>query len=198
MSDYPKHYHKALQFSADHSAVPYLLSPESLTDADRHGGAGADHTKRGVIADYLQDLGRDGEAQLLRSGRHILIHQGTVQPGRFTVRHLAKAVAAVRDYATRMTGDDPTPWTVHDGGPGLAAVHHPDHDEPEVYPVPEARQRLTVTLRQNSGLDAETGDWTEGWHEDTVGPQWKRLRRLTNAVAAAPIEEIDPTHKEPK
>lgn len=96
MSEFPKHYSQALRYSADHSSVPHLLSPESLTDADRWGGKHADHTKRGVIADYLQDLGRDSEAGLLRSGRHVLIENNEVKPGRWTLEPINEHRRRVR------------------------------------------------------------------------------------------------------
>jgi hypothetical protein len=113
VDDYAKNYSRAVRYSADAAGAHHLLSPESLTDADRWGGPGADHTKRGVIADYLQDLGRDEEADHLRSGRHVVVRDGKVEPGRWTLRPL-------HDYA-----DDVATMIYQAGADGDWEAQHP-------------------------------------------------------------------------
>lgn len=128
----------------------------ALTDRDRWGRG--DHTKREIVADYLQDLGRDEEAALLRSGKHVVVHEGRVKPGRFTLEHLEQATRRVddhiheptprvgyhrMDYGLDFVGPDPTgeyesaiihePGMEDDGMPAYQSLpnqeaHHWDHE----------------------------------------------------------------------
>jgi hypothetical protein len=191
MSDFSEQLSKALQYTADKSTVDNLLHQLSQPEHDQTRWGQGDHTFRGVVADSLQDNGRDSEAQLLRGGGHVVVRDGQVLAGQFTPRHLNAAYQRVRDHSLRMTGDDNFPWTITERPGGLFAIQHPDHEEPEVYPAPEAQARLLTTLFQIGGLNPD-GDWTEGWHEETASPGWKRLRRLMLAVRAAPIDEPAP------
>jgi uncharacterized protein (TIGR02996 family) len=83
---------RPLRLAADHYAVHGLLS--TLTPTDRYGGPHADHTKRGVIADYLTELGRDVEGDRLRNpDLHVMIHPqtGEVVPAQFNLHPVRRA-----------------------------------------------------------------------------------------------------------
>lgn len=79
---------KALRYSMD--AVDNLLSQLS-SPAHIHTRAGTsrgDKTLRLVLADALQEQGREREAGHLRGDGHVMVHGGEVKPARFTLRHL--------------------------------------------------------------------------------------------------------------
>lgn len=59
------------------NGITALSSPEH--EATRRGGEGADHTFRGMLADVLQTHEREDEANLLRSGRPVFVHEGQVR-----------------------------------------------------------------------------------------------------------------------
>jgi hypothetical protein len=73
-------YGRALKFAAEgEPATPnpadlqHLLKDLHYDQDTKEGGRNADHTKRGVIADRLQEEGRDHEASLLRDGHPVTV-----------------------------------------------------------------------------------------------------------------------------
>jgi len=119
-------FNRVVRKSASHSDVPRLLA--SLTEADRNGAAhGADVTKRGVIADYLTDLGRDGEASLLRDpNQHVIVRGGQIR--RWTLRHLHEF--GDRFHAAQYAGSPPDAPPMHRFHPSVAFIdrHTGDYD----------------------------------------------------------------------
>ena len=88
MNDFNDDLNRVLRYSMDtvENMLGQLASPEFLHT--RAGTAKGDHTFRGALADALQERDREAEADLLRSGHHVVVHEGRVVPGRFTLRHL--------------------------------------------------------------------------------------------------------------
>ncbi len=100
--NYPARYHTALlKYSATEDA-PYEFKAlaASLEPQDRWGGPEADHTKRGVLADWLRERGREYEADLLNNPeQHVLVLRGKVHPAKFTDEHITKAARYADRYA---------------------------------------------------------------------------------------------------
>jgi hypothetical protein len=184
---------------ADTGTVDNLLQQLNLPEHQEARRGQTDSHLRGITADALQDVDRDKEADLLRSGQHVVIKDGTVRPGYFSLHALSPALNRVRQHVLRMTGDDNVRHTfqIHSPDSTKFEVHHPDHPTPEVYPAQEAKDRLVSDLYHLGGMD-QNGNWAEGWYEDTVGPEWKRLRNLILAVRDAPIEDAYPQEESPK
>jgi hypothetical protein len=113
----------AIHYAASHSDVENLLdqlsSPEH--DVTRWGGPSADRTFRGILADALSENGREPEAELLRNPtQHVVVHEGQVRPGRWTLRHL-------REHA-RLFGRRLDPMWNADPGYDFMFARPPDHD----------------------------------------------------------------------
>jgi hypothetical protein len=112
---------KVLKYGADHSTVENLLSqlsaPEHLLTRTGHPSRS---DFRGVLSDALRDHGRDKEADLLQSGRHVVVHEGQVKPGRFTWQHLQEAMRQVDTSLFHPTVMPPGPYrTTAEWGPSL-------------------------------------------------------------------------------
>lgn len=188
-SKYPEEIDRALKYAAETSDVRSFLSLLSRPEFEQTRWGQGDHTPRMVAADAFEEAGRGQEAELLRSGRHVVIRGGKVKPGRFAVWRLAHAYGDVQDHALAMTGDDNYQWTIEDHPtlPDHARITHPDWpDQPEDYPLPEARDRLATQLLTMSGMK-ENGEW----HNPEMGsdPEWARLRELILRLRTVPIEE---------
>jgi hypothetical protein len=91
--DFPEKLSRAIRYSMD--TVTNLLEQLNHPDHNATRWGHPDRSDfRGVVADALQDNGRDQEADLLRSGKHVVVHEGKVKPGRFTWEHLGDAMHA--------------------------------------------------------------------------------------------------------
>jgi hypothetical protein len=97
--DFPAKLSRAIRYSMDTvtNLLTQLNHPDHLLTRIGH----PDRSDfRGVVADALQDNGRDSEADLLRSGKHVVVHEGKVKPGRWTHRpfeeHRNRLSAAIR------------------------------------------------------------------------------------------------------
>ncbi len=201
---------------ADESTVAELLRQLGLPEQLQHrlGRDPALHGLRGIIADALQDMGRDREANLLRrEGQHVMtLPDGRVVPGR---PGPTAAIAAARElghFASQngVYGSDFDPWSdstylypnqaVVDreyGGPVAPQVPpghaHVVHMEPFVQeytvPYPELGARMSDFFAD----DAFQG-WLQGGQGDFEAQPWHPgFRQRLDALRSAPWEEEDPT-----
>lgn len=79
--DYANAYSRVSKYNAGPSTdgdLQHLLKKLNYDQQTRAGGSEADHTFRGVVADKLQDHGRDYEAALLRDGHPVRIDGLTI------------------------------------------------------------------------------------------------------------------------
>ena len=87
--NYADDYGKALKYSgADHSTVEHFLNLLSLPEHNHTRWGRGDQNLRMAAADAFRDRGRDEEADLLQGNHHVVIHEGKVKRGRFTLRPL--------------------------------------------------------------------------------------------------------------
>lgn len=159
---------------------------------------GGDSLLRDATADALDDSGRADEASLLRSGRHVMVHQGRVHPARFTITPIARAYGRLQDHLDRITnGDHHIQWEISNPSQLLGGLpedqwedrdqiaFHLAGDEPNQYgisPNPPFMERYHI-------LEGRKRLLTELDHIRNTSPL---TDYLVNRVATAPIEEIDP------
>lgn len=185
--DYARRYGRAIRprrYSADEAGLPAMLG--SLTDSDRWGGMGADHTRRGVAADYLSDLGREAEAAYLRSGRHVMVVNGSgadtrVVPARWTLRPIHLFRQAFADAMLGHGGWEaahpvlPNGYRVHprDFIPGAAFEPASEEDEEAVADAEHVTDPARHMADRDTGrplvvIPDLTGDYTHASVEDAA------------------------------
>ena len=97
VKNYHDQYNKALKYSKEN----WDHFQQILTEHPHHrwGGGEADHTLRGAAADVYEEHSGDTEgANHLRNGQHVVIHDGQVHQGRFTVQPMQQTLDAIRDH----------------------------------------------------------------------------------------------------
>lgn len=176
-------------YSADHSTVENLLtqlaSPEHLLTRTGHPSRS---DFRGVLADALQDTGRDEEAGHLRSGRHVVVHEGKVVPGRFSSQ-------GVIDRLHQLAGEhnntyhDPTAFRIkvepaEDGR--IVTTRQRPYDPPVV----KHRQPENLHARLAHTLNADLEHQLDA---DTINPEGVgEMRTLIQSLSSLPLEEPIP------
>lgn len=181
---------RVLKYGADDVAnmLNQLASPEH--NQTRWGGEQADHTFRGVLADALDETGRSKEAGLLRNpNQHVLIHEGSVRPGRFNWRIVAHRLNTLADEASGVYGSPPEDQfygLYHDAHPtdpskhNVWLTHNPAFGPPDEIP-----------LSQLGKVFADDAEPDLLRHRDGHHPRVElALERLRNS----PYEEIDSGH----
>jgi hypothetical protein len=195
---------KALRYSAD--TVENLLG-QLASDAHqktRWGLPEGDKTFRGVLADALQDNGRDKEADVLREpDRHVMVHNGKVVPARFTTEQIDWAFDAVYNYVDPDEGLFEPVYDHEVYGPN-------DVDDPDkVHGKPVRNGHVRVVYRNPMGTPPHLiqdipyhvlgkqymydvrNALSVGTGVNPSDPEW---RRREAALENAPYEEPDPDH----
>ena len=205
--DFIQNLNDVLKYSSDtvENLLTQLASPEH--NHTRWGGEKADHTFRGVLADALDERGRDKEAELLRNpDQHVLLRKGIVRPATFDGMPILNAARAYADAL----GDDTT------GGDPLDELHiaHPngyyrdvDYDTPPVRALPhevnitridengaEPHSHYIVPYDQLAGhLADHINDYAD--FDDAPDPEREQtLNNLERHLRTAPYEKVDKSH----
>lgn len=125
-----------------HETVANMLRQllESQHDATRWGFQEGDRNFRMALADALRDAGREAEADLVESGRHVMVDQsGQVRPARFSHARHQQALMDLHDLTQRFGFDDFNP----------PHINTEDDDQP----IPPGHARV--------GMGAPFFDWAD-------------------------------------
>jgi hypothetical protein len=204
---------RVLKYSHDdvHNLMTQLASPEH--NHTRWGGEQADHTFRGVLADALQESGRETEAGLLRTpDQHVVVHEGKVRAGKFTPQHLEDRLQDAENWI-RDNGDDAMFPSLHILTNGTRHTFRSvDMDDPEGYEQRIPKGHLRVVTADTTGVHSHTHSdphYSEmGQHlanevEQSVNAfgdidwgdyDWRQLDHHLDRVRYAPYEEVDTDH----
>lgn len=200
-------------------ALGRLGSPEHLLT--RAGHPKGDSFFRGQVADLLEDAGRTDEAHLIRQGGHVVVHDGKVKPGRFTIRPLYDAVYnATHRIQNAYTGNgnifDTVPGRhvplrfvnripIYRGDSGdliehgveghdhpVVRVHYGGQVEAGVHPYDDPRSELRHRWMPIHELSERFADsWSQLLTEMGVDRR-NPLWRHVSRMRAAPFEEVLP------
>jgi uncharacterized protein (TIGR02996 family) len=183
----------------DLAGMLHLLSqPEHEALRQGHGG---DHTHRMIVSDALRENGRDAEADLLAEpARHVVVHDNQIKPGRWTLRHLHRAI---RDFE----GDGESPaWAafagppdaehvvLHDHTPAREDMHFLPSGVPAAWaitdgdirhdytPVHDVRDMVSRSLEREVARNDRRGEWPDPEVRDAAVAALPRVR-------TAPLDE---------
>jgi hypothetical protein len=227
VDNFSKHYSRAIRYNREN----WELLRQRLDQEPHHrwGGAAADHTLRAVAADAFEEAtGNSAQADRLRDpNQHVILSDGGVHRGRFTVGPLQRALTLVRqrleDWANHETPVEAFPDVTSVGPDGtVQLVRHPmpavvrDHNGNGRFdPTPEEAAARPPTREKvhASAVGGRLADeyerllqrdygWNTRWQNSQYDEHlWNRHRQRTaDAIAAlrtTPVEEVVPD-EEPK
>ncbi len=101
--------------------VPALA--QSLSKDDLRGGEKADRNRRMIAADAFDEADRNEEADHLRRGTHLMVHQGKLVPARWSALPTHWAMNDLIHHLRRVSGDNF--WPVNHDVP-VYSYAHPD------------------------------------------------------------------------
>ncbi len=177
---------------------------KSLSHEDLQGGPNADHNKRMIAADAVDEVGDHTLANHLRTpGRHLMVHRGSVVPAKwqFTDYHVRRAAGDLASHVDEMAGGEG--WD-----PGWGNFHGTDRDgtvhlehtplENDIDWDPDEDHHYTVHVSELGNHLADLMDDSHnhgdyGWNTDESTPeQHAEYGRLMQALRDAPVREEVP------
>lgn len=203
---------KALRYSTDtiHTLLTELQKPEY--DHHRWGSDDIEPTQglRGVLADAMDEQGRDTEANLLRTkGQHVLVDgQSKVRPARFTESPLFRAVGELADHIYANDSDAFDGWgsTFHGDADPVNPTDHEDYEplgpnehrlwEGEYEDFRHSKHHISnlgyaIADTVNDRIESSGDDLEEDEDDED---RWAEYDRLLNNVSNAPYEEVNTKH----
>jgi len=136
----------------------FLGLAANLSAEDRWGGEKADQTKRGILADYLREEGREEEADWLQNPeQHVMILRGRVHPATADFGIMRDAISDLRRHVRNWSGGDFEPGSTFSVSVDGGGLEGEGIEEP---PLHHARAWST----DSEGWAEEEGDFNNFVH----------------------------------